>query len=684
MMKTYNRELSWLAFNNRVLQEAQDTSVPLMKRLDFLGIFQNNQDEFIKVRLANLIRIIEGKSEDTPKSIDGYTPEELLVLVNEEMQASQDIFDKTLKNVFSEMERNGIYVLNETQLTEEQKSYCRKYFSDEISCWIIPLMLRKSEKMPFLTDNNFYFAVKMNKLAAKKPKYAIIQVPANKTCPRFIKLPSEKGRYDIIFLDDVIRLCLDEIFFMFTYDTISAHAFRFIRDGELTTSDEISISIMEKMEKGIENRLHGDPVRLTYDAGFPKDLLDTLIVKLKLKKEKIQAGGRYQMLRDLMKFPDIRPDLQIINPEPLYHPDIRRFSGVIEVIREKDIFLNFPYHTFNHVIDFLREAAIDNKVKKIFITLYRTAERSKVINALINAAKNGKEVVVLEELMARFDEEQNVENSDLLQKAGVTVIHGFKNLKVHCKLILIERKEKGEMKGFAYVGTGNFNESTAKTYSDFGLLTSNKEIVQDTRQLFDFLMNTHKYSEYKKLLISPYFMRKEFEKMIDTEISNKKNGKEAYIYAKFNTLTDSRIIKQLYDASKAGVDIRLIVRGACSLIPQVKGLSENIKVTSIVDKYLEHTRYFIFCNNKNEKIYISSADWMSRNLDRRIEVAAPVFCKEIKKTIMNVFNIQWSDNVKAREQTILGKNDYLQNGLSDKIRSQSALYDYYKKRFNKK
>lgn len=680
-MKTYNRELSWLAFNNRVLQEAQDMTVPLMKRLDFLGIFQNNQDEFIKVRLANLIRIVEGKDEETLKSIDGFAPEDLLERVHDEIAKSQKTFDNTFKKVFAEMEQNGIYVLNETQLTEEQKNYCRKYFSDEISQWIIPLMLRKSEKMPFLSDNNFYFAVKMYKITAKKPKYAIIQIPANKTCPRFVKLPSEKGRHDIVFLDDIIRLCLDEVFFMFSYDTISAHAFRFIRDGRLTTSDEISKSIMERMEKGIENRQHGDPVRLIYDSNIPDDLLETLIVKLKLKEDRVQAGGRYQLLRDLMKFPNIRPDLQIINPEALRHPDIRKYSGIIDVIRKKDIFLNFPYHTFNHVIDLLREAAIDNKVKKVYITLYRTAERSKVINALINAAKNGKEVVVLEELMARFDEEQNVENSDLLQKAGVTVIHGFKNLKVHGKLILIERKEQGEMKGFTYVGTGNFNEETANTYSDFGLLTSNKEIVQDARQVFDSLMNAHKHSEYKKLLVSPNFMRAEFEKMIQSEINNKKNGKEAYIYAKLNTLTDSKIIRRLYQASKAGVDIRLIIRGACSLVPQFKGLSDNIKVISIVDKYLEHTRYFIFCNKKNEKIYISSADWMSRNLDRRIEVAAPILCKNIKKTIMDIFDIQWSDNVKAREQIILGENNYVKNNSKFKIRSQTALYEYYKKRF---
>lgn len=678
-MKVNNRELSWLAFNERVLQEAQDTSVPLIQRLRFLGIFSNNQDEFIKVRVANLIRLSKLKNEKDSKTNDGFLIKDILPLVNASMDASQEVFEKTYSDILSEMEDNGIYVINETQLSEAQKTFCRDYFSYEISQWLVPLLLRKSTKMPFLSDNNIYHAVKMSTLSSKSPRYAIIQIPINRTCPRFVQLPADGPRTDIIFIDDIIRLCLDEIFFMFNYDTISAHTFKFMRDAHLSLDEDISKSVMEKMEVGLIGRRHGEPVRLVCDKDMPQDLLDTIAVKLKLNHDEIMEGGRYHMLRDLMKFPVIRPNLENITPTPLLHPDIKRFSSLIDVISEKDIFLNYPYHTFNHLVDFLREAAIDPRVKKIFITLYRTAERSKVINTLINAAKNGKEVIVLEELMARFDEEQNVENSDLLQKAGVNVIHGFKGLKVHSKLIYIERKEKREIKGYAYIGTGNFNESTARIYSDFGLFTANKEIVDDAKAVSDFLLNTHKHFTCKRLMVSPYYMRKQFEALIRNEIRNKQKGKKAYIYAKFNSLTDIKIVKLLYKASQAGVDIRLIVRGACCLQPQVKGLSDNIKITSIVDKYLEHARFTIFHDDGNEQILISSADWMTRNLDRRVEIAVPILAPHIKKTIKDIFTIQWSDNVKARNLTIMGKNDYIKKNPNTPLRAQTALYDYYKK-----
>lgn len=678
-MKVNNRELSWLAFNERVLQEAQDLSVPLIQRLRFLGIFSNNQDEFIKVRVANLIRLSKLKNEKNPKTNDGFLINEILPQVNESIDASQEIFEQTYSEILSEMENNGIYVINETQLSETQKAFCRDYFSTEISQWLVPLLLRKSTKMPFLSDNKIYHAIKMSSLNSKNPRYAIIQIPVNRTCPRFVQLPSSGPRTDIIFIDDIIRLCLDEIFFMFNYDTISAHTFKFMRDAHLSVDEDISKSLMEKMEVGLIGRRHGEPVRLVCDKDIPVDLLETIASKLKLNDDEILEGGRYHMLRDLMKFPVIRPNLENITPAPLLHPDIKRFSSLIDVISEKDIFLNYPYHTFNHLVDFLREAAIDPRVKKIFITLYRTAERSKVINTLINAAKNGKEVIVLEELMARFDEEQNVENSDLLQKAGVTVIHGFKGLKVHSKLIYIERKEKRANKGYAYIGTGNFNEATASIYSDFGLFTADTEIVEDAKAISDFLLNTHKHFMCKKLMVSPYFMRKQYESLIRNEIRNKQKGKKAFIYAKFNSLTDIKMIKLLYKASQAGVEIRLIVRGACCLQPQVKGLSDNIKIISIVDKYLEHARFTIFCNDGDEQIHISSADWMTRNLDRRVEVSVPIIAPHIKKTIKDIFTIQWSDNVKARDLTVLGRNNYIKKNPATFIRAQTTLYDYYKK-----
>ncbi|NDW19357.1 polyphosphate kinase 1 [Dysgonomonas sp. 216] len=679
-MKIINRELSWLAFNERVLQEAQDKSVPLMQRLRFLGIYSNNQDEFVKVRVANLIRITRRKQKKTDKTIDGYTAKDLLNLINQRIDDLQHTFTDTYIGVLSEMEKHGIYVINETQLSEPQKQFCREYFLSDISQWLVPLIIRKTTKMPFLSDNKIYLAAKMVSANGKNIRYSIIQIPVNRTTPRFVELPSEEDRKDIIFLDDIVRLCLDEIFFMFNYESISAYTFKFIRDGQLTVDDDISKSVIEKMEQGLEERLHGEPVRLVYDREMPDDLLQIIISKLKLKSDEVLGGGRYHMMKDLMKFPSVRPDLESILPAPLNHPDIKHFSSIVDVIKKKDVFLNFPYHSFNHVINFLREAAIDPKVKKIYITLYRTAEQSRIINALINAAKNGKEVIVLEELMARFDEEQNVENSDRLQKAGVRVIHGFKNLKVHCKLIYIERNEKKGNKGYVYIGTGNFNETTARIYGDFGLLTANQRILLDTKAVFDFLLNMHKRYNYKSLMVSPYTMRMEFESLIEKEIKNKQKGKEAYIYAKLNSLTDSKIIKLLYKASQAGVEIRLIIRGACCLVPQIKGQSENIRVISIVDTLLEHARTIIFCNEGNEQIYISSADWMTRNLDARVEVAVPIYDKSIQKVIKDIFNLQWSDNVKAREFITPDDNQYVIHNVENKVRSQKALYEYYKKK----
>lgn len=672
-----NRDLSWLTFNERVLQEAQDETVPLLQRLRFLGIFSNNQDEFIKVRVANIVRLSKLKNKRTPRFTGGYTAEELLPLVNQKVSESQQKFTDTYEEVLSQMAAQGIFVLNEQQLSKRQKEFCYEYFSSVVSPLIVPLILRKTTQIPFLQDSNIYLAVKM--VSAKNNKnarYAILQIPVNSSCPRFVVLPSAKDRKEIIFLDDIIRLNLDDIFFMFNYESISAYTFKLMRDALLTLDDDMSKSLIEKMEDGIVNRLHGQPVRLIYDKDMPDDLLGILATKLKLDQEgTLDAGGRYHLLRDLMKFPNIRPSLEEVNLVPLKHPEIKPFSSIFKVINKKDIFLNYPYHTFNHFIDFLREAAIDPKVDSISITLYRTAERSKVINALVNAAKNGKKVVVLLELFARFDEEQNVEYTELLQRHGVKVIHGVNGVKVHSKLVLVQRKDKG----YVYVGTGNFNESTAQIYGDYGLFTSNAEMVEDAAAVFDYLQNIHKRPVFKQLVVSPDFMRNHFENRIRQEIKNKQNGKNAFICAKFNSLTDERMIKLLYKASQAGVDIRLIVRGACCLKPQVEGLSENIRVISIVDKLLEHARMAIFHNDGDEKMYIMSADWMTRNLDRRVEVAAPVLDEHIKQTLKDIFEIQWSDNEKARDLSIFGCNRYVEKGDNPSCRSQLALYDYYKK-----
>ncbi|MDR1593114.1 MAG: polyphosphate kinase 1 [Prevotellaceae bacterium] len=665
-----NRALSWLDFNERVLQEAQDKSVPLIQRLRFLGIFSNNQDEFIRIHVANIVRtcnIKTGKNQVDKDTDIREAAKQLLTQVNSRVSESQKIFEQVYNEILSEMETHNIHIVNEQQLDERQKEFCRDYFSSVVAQRLVPLILKKNTEIPFLKDNSVYLAVKMI-TSKENNRYAIIQIPVNESCPRFVVLPAENGTTVIIFLDDIIRLCLDEIFFMFNYKSISAYTFRALRDAYFSFDDDISKSLVEKMNTGLNKRLHGQPVKLVYDRDMPADMLDFISTKFKLKENRdLSSGGRYHLLSDLMQFPKLRPDLEDANLPPLHSLDIKPFSSILKVIDTKDILLNYPYHTFNHFVDFLKEAAIDPKVESIYITLYRLAENSKIINALINAAKNGKTVVVVIELFARFDEEQNTAYSELLQKEGVRVIHGVRGTKIHCKLVLIKRKNKG----YVYVGTGNFNESTARVYSDFGYFTADDRIVADANAIFGFLQSIPTRFSTKQLTVSPYYMRKHFEDLIRQEIKNAQNGKKAYIYGKFNNLTDEKMIKLLSKASNEGVEIRLIVRSACCLQPQ----DGNIRVISIIDKFLEHARMMIFHNDGDEKVFIMSADFMLRNLDLRIEAGVNITDEKVKKTLQDVFDIQWNDNVKARDL----QNKYVKTNHNEQHRSQLELYEYYRK-----
>ncbi|MFI3331948.1 MAG: polyphosphate kinase 1 [Rikenellaceae bacterium] len=675
MGSIYNREISWLEFNERVLQEAQDESVPLLQRLRFLGIFSNNQDEFIKVRIGNLMRYSAMRLREQPTMSGGYRPEELLSLLNEKMSTSQDKFRKTYRKIIEEAEGEGIYVINQDQLSEEQAEFCREYFFSVLSLRLGPVIMRKSSKLPFLPDGKIYLAVKMS--SKHTTRYAVIEIPVSDASPRFVVLPSVEGRTDIIFVDDIIRLFLDDIFFMFSYDTISAHTFKVIRDAKLALDDDVSKSIAEKMFKGLSRRERGRVVRLIYDKEMPLDLRDTIIRKFGLNSSaQVEAGGRYHLMRDLMKFPKVRPTLESRSPRPLIHPDIDPSDSILKVIKRKDILLSYPYHTFNHFIDLLREAAIDPMVHSIYITLYRTASRSKVISALLNAAANGKQVTALVELKARFDEEQNIDNTDILQRGGVKVITSQEMLKVHSKLVLIERREGNTMRGYAYVGTGNFNENTSSIYSDFGLLTANENIAADALKVFDFLENTHKHPLCKYLIVSPYYMRDKIEEILKREIDQAESGKKAYFYGKFNSLTDIEMIKLLYKASRKGVKIKLLIRGACCLEAGVKGQSENIEVRSIVDKYLEHARMIICHNGGKPQSYILSADLMTRNLNRRVEVGVPILSKDIHATLVDYFKIEWHDNVKSREVAPPYLNDYISN-KREPLRSQDELYSFF-------
>ncbi len=684
MAMLYNRELSWISFNERVMQEAQDKSVPLLQRLRFLGIYSNNMDEFFKVRVANLERMMLLRGAHTKEMQGGDTLEVLLGKIYDRLNGLQQTFEQTYNEILSEMESHGIYIVDETRLTEAQAAFCRDYFADKISPLLVPLLVRKSTKLPFLRDGHIYHAVRMSGPEPKSsPRYAVVEIPSTATLPRFIVLPpSAEGRTEIIFVDDIIRLCLDDVFFMFDFERIEAYAFKFMRDAEMSLDDDVNKSIIEKMEQGINKRKHGRPVRMVYDKAMPADLLETITTKLGLRAgDNVSPGGRYHLMRDLMKFPKVAPELEYHNPAPLRHPAIQPFSSIIDVIRHQDILLNYPYHTFNHFIDFLREAAMDPKTVSISMTLYRTADHSKIIRTLINAAKNGKKVLVFMELLARFDEERNMENAETLRQAGIKVLYGIEGLKVHSKLVLVERREGAKIKGYTHIGTGNFNENTAGIYSDFSLFTANQQIADDARAVFEFLQTSYKHMDTRQLLVSPFNMRKSFEELIDAEIDNARKKKKAYIYAKCNSLTDEKIIQRLYKASAAGVKVRLIVRGACCLMPGQEEISEHIRAISIVDKYLEHARLFIFCNGGKERVYIGSADWMTRNLNRRVEVITPILDKRIQAELRQFFSIQWHDTVKARDLDNPLWNRYRgdeeDTPLDQRIRSQVALYDYY-------
>ncbi|MDR2695376.1 MAG: polyphosphate kinase 1 [Deltaproteobacteria bacterium] len=678
MDSLYNRELSWLAFNRRVLQEAEDPGVPLMQRLRFLGIYSNNNDEFIKVRFADLVRMAQSGKVKNAVLSGGYTPNELLRLVDHEVRAAQQLFTSIYKRILGEMADKGIHVLDETMLNWEQRQFCRRYFLDVVSPGIVPLFLRKTLQVPFLPDTEIYHAVCMQSGDARKTLYAILRIPVNNGCPRFIQLPSSADKQSIIFLDDIIRICLDDIFFMFNYERIRAFTFKLVRDASLSLDDDPYKSFLEKMEAGLEQRMRGKLVRLIYDQEMPEELLRTLISRLKLKQSTLEPGRRYHMMRDLMKFPVVRRDLEARRAPALQHPKLTPFSSIFRKVDRRDILLAFPYQSFNHVIDFLREAAISPKVKSIHITLYRLAADSKIVTALVSAAQNGKKVVAYVELFARFNEQHNVSVIDTLQEAGVQVIHSSPALKIHSKLILVQTHDhKNASKHYVYIGTGNFNEDTAKVYSDIGIMTTNEAFIDDARSIFLFLNNMHHRFSCKRLCVSPYNLRKSFVKLIEREIDAAKKGKKAYIWIKCNSLTDEKISRLLYKASQHGVQIRLIVRGACCVRPQVPGLSENIRAISIVDNYLEHARIMFFGNKGDEAVYISSADLMTRNLDRRVEIAAPVLDKRLRESLRHFFETQWSDTVKARDIAFLGENRYVAAVGATAVRAQAALYEFY-------
>lgn len=687
-----NRELSWLKFNARVLQEAADEKVPLLERLRFAGIFSNNLDEFFKVRYATVKRVAMNESSD--KEL-GVHAKELLEEITKEVIQLQDESLSIINTITEELEKEQIFIVNEKTLLPEHEAFVNTYFYDKVRPALFTIILNDLEKFPQLKDDVAYLAVKMtlkegekasgvqkffsSKAYKEKIQYALIELPT--TLNRFIELPQIGDKHYIIMLDDVIRFCLHLIFSIFNYESLSANMIKITRDAELDIDDDLSKSFVEKISSSVEDRRKGAPVRFVYDKTIDKDTLHFLIEKMGIvNTDSVIPGGRYHNRRDYMSFPSLgRTDLTYAPIHPLPVKGLTSEESLLKKIAEKDYLQFTPYHTFSNIIWFLREAALDPKVKSVKITIYRLAKNSQVVNSLINAVKNGKKVTVQIELQARFDEESNIRYAEQLKAEGVKLIFGVRGLKVHSKICVIEREEGKGIKRYGFISTGNFNESTAKVYTDYTLFTANQDILKEVNKVFNFFETNYNIQKYKHLIVSPHYTKKILKQLIDEEIKNAKAGKEAYIKLKMNNITSYKMIDKLYEASRAGVKIQMIVRGICCLVPGIEGMSENIEVISIVDKFLEHPRLFIFGNNGNPKVYISSADWMTRNISFRVEVGCPIYDETIKQELIDTFEISWADNVKARVIDQAQDNHYRPHTLPAQ-RSQVALYEYYQQK----
>ncbi|HPH24245.1 MAG TPA: polyphosphate kinase 1 [Chitinophagaceae bacterium] len=675
------RDISWLSFNARVLQEANDATVPLRERIRFLGIFSNNSDEFFRVRVATLKRMIEFSEKKKKANIHlEENPQNILDQIQIIVLQQQNEFNRIWEGILKELKKEKIQLLTEKQLNREQQKFIQNYFDEQVRSNVIPLMIESLPQLPYLRDKSIYLGVVMRKKdTAYHQKYALIEVPS-KAIGRFIKLPSKPGEHQIILLEDIIRFNLPYIFSYFEYDYFDAHVFKVTKDAELDIDNDLSTTFVEKMEKGLKNRRKGKPVRFVYDKEMDAGLLEYLIRRLSLtRKSNIIPGGRIHNFRHFMDFPDVFLNKNLYR-NSLIHPLLQIANRVTDIIIKKDVLLNFPYHSYNSIIDLLREAAMDPDVNCIKITAYRLAENSKIINALINAARNGKEVIVMLELKARFDEEANLEWKEILEQEGIKVLLGVPKLKIHAKLCIIKKRVHNKTIQYGFVSTGNLNEKTAKVYGDHCLLTSNRNVMADINKVFRYLENwkvgTAPLSQCKTLLICPTNMRKQIDVLINREIKLAKAKKTASIIIKVNSLSDAHLIQKLHEAALAGVEIKLIVRGIFCAKFEQKKYKYPIKAISIVDEYLEHARVMIFHNNGNEKIYISSADWMVRNLDHRLEAAIPINNPSIKQEIKDIIHIQLSDNVKARILDASLSNNYVPFTGKKKLRSQVETYLY--------
>ncbi|MFN2437673.1 MAG: polyphosphate kinase 1 [Chitinophagaceae bacterium] len=676
--KIIPRDISWLSFNARVLQEAADPSVPLRERIRFLGIFSNNLDEFFRVRVATLKRMMQFGAKG--KMHMEINPEGILEEIQMTVLNQQSEFNRIWEGILNELSEEKIFLVTEKNLSPEQADFVRDYYDDEVSPNVIPLMIESIPDFPFLRDKSIYLGVVMwKKESALRRKFSVIEVPTRFN-DRFILLPSPDNEHHLILLEDVIKFNLPDIFSYFGYDQYQAHIFKVTRDAEIDIDNDISTTLIQKLEKGLKNRRKGKPVRFVYDKEMDPGLLEYIIRKLNLtKRDNLIPGGRIHNFRHFMDFPK-----QIFNGKtqyrkPLDHPLLLE-QRVTDVILERDIMLHFPYHSFNAVIDLVREAAIDPDVTAIKITCYRLARNSKIINALVNAVRNGKQVTIMLELRARFDEEANLEWKERLEDEGVKVLIGIPNMKVHAKICLIRKRLNDRIIHYGFVSTGNLNESTAKVYADHCLLTSNRNIMSDVNRLFNYIEHYKTGNHFLKacttILPSPVFARREIMRLIHNEIKNAKKGKQASIIAKMNSLSDEEIIAALYDAAREGVEIKLIIRGVFCMLSENEKFIKPVTAISIVDEYLEHARVWVFHNGGREKVFISSADWMVRNLDHRVEASCPILDERLKQEIKDILNIQLQDNIKARWLDNNLSNAYVRTDSTVNIRSQVETYNY--------
>jgi len=678
----FNRELSWLSFNYRVLQEAKDKNIPLLERLKFLAIYSSNLDEFFRVRVASLRSLLALKTK-TQKKLQ-FDPQELLDGIKQTVNKQQEEFGRIYREeILPELKKKNIYIVDNKNFPKSSKKYLQSYFSDKVVPFIHTLLLDKDRHSTFLHNKALYFAVcltekvqpsRKNKNAIVEHEYAIVEIPSDKL-GRFITLPTNNGKNYVMFLDDVIKLFLPDIFP--SHKIVSCYSIKLTRDAELYIDDEFTGNLLAKIKKGLSKRKTGVPSRFLYDNKMPKYFLKFLRETLNLKKDDLIEGGRYHNFNNFFSFPNFNLTKLEYEPlPPIVSKDFDKHNSVFDAISEKDVLLSFPYQSYGYVVKFLEEAANDPDVKSIKITLYRVASESLVIRSLLKAVENAKKVTAFVEVKARFDEESNFSSGKALQNGGVNVLYSFPGLKVHSKLCIIERVENGKTNFYTYLGTGNFNEKTARVYCDHALFTKDKQIANDANNVFKFLLKKDDEQSFDKLLVAPFNLRSTFVQLIDSEINNARDGKKAEITIKLNSIEDRKMIKKLYEASQAGVKIRIIVRGICCLIPGKKELSENISVVSIVDRFLEHARICVFHNGGEKLMYVASADWMRRNLSRRIEVAFPILDKKIKAQLLRLIELQLNDNTKARVIDIEQKNKYKTSRSKKKIRSQYEIYEF--------